>query len=172
MKRFLLPLIMILVFCAESIYTDLVRFPFVSVEQQVVPHFLLLALIFMSAYINQKHAVIYGLIFGFLYDINYTGVLGVYMFGFAGLCYLAAKAFKVLQTNALMVILVAVLSVCVLEFYVYGIQTLVRSGTMTFNDFVIQRFLPTALLNIAGAVILVLPFRLFYISLKKELRDE
>ena len=36
---------MILVFCAESIYTDLVRFPFVSVEQQVVPHFLLLALI-------------------------------------------------------------------------------------------------------------------------------
>ncbi len=33
MKRFLLPLIMILVFCAESIYTDLVRFPFVSVEQ-------------------------------------------------------------------------------------------------------------------------------------------
>lgn len=78
MKRFLLPLIMILVFCAESIYTDLVRFPFVSVEQQVVPHFLLLALIFMSAYINQKHAVIYGLIFGFLYDINYTGVLGVY----------------------------------------------------------------------------------------------
>ena len=162
---------MILVFCAESIYTDLVRFPFVSVEQQVVPHFLLLALIFMSAYINQKHAVIYGLIFGFLYDINYTGVLGVYMFGFAGLCYLA-KAFKVLQTNALMVILVAVLSVCVLEFYVYGIQTLIRSGTMTFNDFVIQRFLPTALLNIAGAVILVLPFRLFYISLKKELRDE
>lgn len=71
-----------------------------------------------------------------------------------------------------MVILVAVLSVCVLEFYVYGIQTLIRSGTMTFNDFVIQRFLPTALLNIAGAVILVLPFRLFYISLKKELRDE
>ncbi len=64
-------------------------------SEQVVPHFLLLALIFMSAYINQKHAVIYGLIFGFLYDINYTGVLGVYMFGFAGLCYLAAKAFKV-----------------------------------------------------------------------------
>lgn len=50
MKRFLLPLIMILVFCAESIYTDLVRFPFVSVEQQVVPHFLACADFYVGLY--------------------------------------------------------------------------------------------------------------------------
>ncbi|ATO28096.1 rod shape-determining protein MreD [Bacillus atrophaeus] len=172
MKRFLLPLIMLVVFSAESIYTDLVKLPFVTDDQLAVPHFLMIVLIFMSAYINKKHAVVYGFIFGLLYDINYTGLLGVYMFGFAGLCYLAVKAFKVLQTNAFVVMLVAVVAVCVLEFYVYGIQSLINKDIMSFNDFVIQRFLPTAILNIAGAIVLIVPFRLFYMSLKKELRDE
>ncbi|MCY8499190.1 rod shape-determining protein MreD, partial [Bacillus atrophaeus] len=80
MKRFLLPLIMLVVFSAESIYTDLVKLPFVTDDQLAVPHFLMVVLIFMSAYINKKHAVVYGFIFGLLYDINYTGLLGVYMF--------------------------------------------------------------------------------------------
>ncbi|RCK12109.1 rod shape-determining protein MreD [Bacillus licheniformis] len=63
--------------------------------------FLLLVLVFMTAYVNQPFAITYGFIFGLLYDINYTDLLGVYMFGFAGICYLSSKAFKVLQTNAL-----------------------------------------------------------------------
>lgn len=134
--------------------------------------FLMLVLIFMSAFINQKHAMIYGFIFGFLYDMNYTSLLGVYMFGFAGLCYLASKAFKVLHTNAFVVILIAVLAVCLLEFYVFGIQSLIHKDIMTFNGFVLDRFIPTILLNIVAALILVLPFRLFFMSLKKELRDE
>ncbi|MEC1684459.1 rod shape-determining protein MreD [Bacillus mojavensis] len=172
MKRFLLPFVMMLVFSAESIFTDLVHFPFVTDDQVLVPRFLMLVLIFMSAFINQKRAVIYGFIFGFLYDINYTSLLGVYMFGFAGLSYLASKAFKVLHTNAFVVILIAVLAVCLLEFYVFGIQSLIHRDIMTFNGFVLDRFIPTVLLNMISALILVLPFRLFFMSLKKELRDE
>lgn len=172
MKRFLLPFVMMLVFSAESIFTDLVHFPFVTDDQVLVPRFLMLVLIFMSAFINQKHAMIYGFIFGLLYDMNYTSLLGVYMFGFAGLCYLASKAFKVLHTNAFVVILIAVLAVSVLEFYVFGTQSLIHKDIMTFNGFVLDRFIPTILLNIAAALILVLPFRLFFMSLKKELRDE
>lgn len=172
MKRFLLPFVMMLVFSAESIFTDLVHFPFVTDDQVLVPRFLMLVLIFMSAFINQKHVVIYGFIFGFLYDMNYTSLLGVYMFGFAGLSYLASKAFKVLHTNAFVVILIAVLAVCLLEFYVFGIQSLIHKDIMTFNGFVLDRFIPTVLLNMISALILVLPFRLFFMSLKKELRDE
>lgn len=52
MKRFLLPFVMMLVFSAESIFTDLVHFPFVTDDQVLAPRFLMLVLIFMSAFIN------------------------------------------------------------------------------------------------------------------------
>lgn len=54
MKRFLLPFVMMLVFSAESIFTDLVHFPFVTDDQVLAPRFLMLVLIFMSAFINQN----------------------------------------------------------------------------------------------------------------------
>ena len=172
MKRFLLPFVMMLVFSAESIFTDLVHFPFVTDDQVLAPRFLMLVLIFMSTLMKHKNAMIDGFGFGVIYEMHDTSLLGVYMFGFAGLCYLASKAFKVLHTNAFVVILIAVLAVCLLEFYVFGIQSLIHKDIMTFNGFVLDRFIPTILLNIAAALILVLPFRLFFMSLKKELRDE
>lgn len=138
MKRFLLPVIMMFVLASESVYADFVRLPFIGDDLRLIPRFLLLVLVFMTAYVNQSFAITYGFIFGLLYDINYTDLLGVYMFGFAGICYLTSKAFKVPQTNALVVIFISVLAVCVLEFYQYGVQMLIRPEIMPFHQFVLE----------------------------------
>ncbi|EWH23478.1 rod shape-determining protein MreD [Bacillus haynesii] len=172
MKRFLLPVVMMFVLVSDSVYADFVNLPFVTEEQQLIPRFLLLVLVFMTAYVNQPFAITYGFIFGLLYDINYTDLLGVYMFGFAGICYLSSKAFKVLQTNALVVIFIALLAVCVLEFYQYGVQMLIRPEIMPFHQFVLGRLLPTLALNAVGGLLLIYPFKWFFTSLKKELRNE
>ncbi|MFN2745063.1 MULTISPECIES: rod shape-determining protein MreD [Bacillus] len=172
MKRFLLPVIMMFVLVSDSMYADFIRLPFVTEDQQLIPRFLLLVLVFMTAYVNQPFAITYGFIFGLLYDINYTDLLGVYMFGFAGICYLSSKAFKVLQTNAFVVIFISVLAVSVLEFYQYGVQMLIRPEIMPFYQFVLGRLLPTLGLNAVVAMLLVYPFKVFFTSLKKELREE
>lgn len=172
MKRFLLPVVMMFVLVSDSVYADFVNLPFVTEEQQLIPRFLLLVLVFMTAYVNQPFAITYEFIFGLLYDINYTDLLGVYMFGFAGICYLSSKAFKVLQTNALVVIFISLLAVCVLEFYQYGVQMLIRPEIMPFHQFVLGRLLPTLALNAVGGLLLIYPFKWFFTSLKKELRNE
>lgn len=172
MRRFLLPLLMIFMLVSDSLYVEFIRFPFVSEDQLVVPRFLLLALVFMAAYINQWYAVIYGLIFGLLYDINYTQILGVYMFGYAGLCYLLSKAFKVLHTNAFVVIVLSVLAVAVLEFYVYGVQFVISPSILPFHAFVIDRLLPTLALNSCAAILSVFLFKRYFVTYKRRFLDE
>ncbi|AKC66854.1 rod shape-determining protein MreD [Bacillus altitudinis] len=172
MKRVLLAFVMLFIFVFDSIFVDLVKLPFVSDNQILAPHFILLALVFMTAFVNQKYGVIYGFIFGLLYDISYTGILGVHMFGFGALCYLLAKAFKVLQTNMLVVVFLSVIAVAVMEFYVYGVQATIQPDIMPFNTYVIERFIPTILLNTAASLILVVPLRLFFINVKQGLIDE
>ncbi|MGE6629071.1 rod shape-determining protein MreD [Bacillus sp. NPDC077027] len=172
MKRVLLTLVIMFIFVLDSIFVDLVKLPFASENQILAPHFILLALVFMAAYMNQKYAVIYGFVFGLLYDIAYTGVLGVHMFGFGALCFLLSKAFKILQTNILVVVFLSILAVSVMEFYVYGVQTTIQPSIMSFNTYVIERFIPTILLNTVASLILVVPLRLFFLNVKQGLIDE
>ncbi|ALC81852.1 MULTISPECIES: rod shape-determining protein MreD [Bacillus] len=172
MRRILLPFLMIFMLISDSLYVEFVRLPFVSEDQMAVPRFLLLALVFMAAYINQRHAVVYGLIFGLLYDINYTQILGVYMFGYAALCYLLSKAFKVLQTNAFVVIVLSVIAVAVLEFYVYGVQLVITPSILSFNAFVIERLLPTLALNCCASILTLFLFKRYFVNYKRRFLDE
>ncbi|MGA3882233.1 rod shape-determining protein MreD, partial [Bacillus pumilus] len=75
MRRFLLAFVMLFIFIFDSIFVDLVKLPFVSDNQIFAPHFILLALVFMTAFVNQKYGVVLGFIFGLLYDVSYTGIL-------------------------------------------------------------------------------------------------
>ncbi|MDI6567171.1 rod shape-determining protein MreD [Bacillus subtilis] len=45
------------------------HFHFVTYDQVLAKSFFIIVLILMSSFINQNHAMIYGFIFGFLYDI-------------------------------------------------------------------------------------------------------
>lgn len=172
MRRFLLPLLMIFMLISDSLYVEYIRFPFISEDQLAVPRFLLLSLVFMAAYVNQRHAVTYGLIFGLLYDINYTQILGVYMFGFAAICYLLSKAFQVLQTNAFVVIVLAVVAVAVLELYVYGVQLIINPSIMSFHSFVTERLLPTLVLNCSVSILTVFLFKRYFLTYKRRFLDE
>ncbi|NQD52171.1 rod shape-determining protein MreD, partial [Bacillus altitudinis] len=54
----------------------------------------------------------------------------------------------------------------------YGVQATIQPGIMPFNTYVIERFIPTILLNTAASLILVVPLRLFFINVKQGLIDE
>ncbi|MCD7032925.1 rod shape-determining protein MreD [Metabacillus sp. GX 13764] len=169
MKRFLLPFFIFLLFIAESIYADLVHLPFLSDQLIFVPRFSFLAILFICAFFNRNTAILYGAIFGLLYDIVYTEVLGIYLFSFPLLVYLMSKGLKALHNNVLVVIFLSLVAVTLLEFFVYGIQELIQALPMTLNDFVTLRLIPTLALNLAAGLVLVYPIKSFLAGLRRDL---
>lgn len=172
MRRLFLPLIMLVIFISESIFVDLVKIPYANDDQLFIPHFILLAIAFVTAYVNQTYGMIYGIVFGLLFDIIYTEVIGVYFFSFGLFAYLMSKALKVIHGNVFIVILLGLLSVSVLEFYVYGIHFLIGTTMMSLYDFTTLRLLPTIALNLLAGILLIFPLKGFLTKLKIEQYDE
>lgn len=92
------------IFVLESIIVDLVPIPFLSDHQVAVPHLLLLMIVILAAYGSRKIAVIYGIVFGLLFDVVYTQVIGIYAFAFPTLAYLVMQALRVLNPNIFVLI--------------------------------------------------------------------
>jgi rod shape-determining protein MreD len=166
-KKWLLPFLAILCFVSESIFVDLWPKNDLYIYYFFVPRFFLVFLVFTAIYIGRTRAMIYGFIFGFLYDCVYTELLGVYAFAFTLIAYLAAKAMKVLYQHWLISCLLALFFITVLEFYVYGIQLLIGRTDMTLQTFCSHRLWPTLLLNIVFLLVFSYPLKQRLVKIKR-----
>ncbi|AQX53609.1 rod shape-determining protein MreD [Priestia flexa] len=169
MKRFLLPFIILVIFMLESIFVNFVAMQPAFRDWLLSPRFVLIALVFMTIYINRKQAMIFGIVFGFLYDIAFTDVLGIYALGLPAVCYIVSQLIKIWQNNLLVVLLICLIAVAIIEFYVYGINTIIGVSDMLMGRFLAERFYATLILNAIFTVIFALPlqkcfqyFSLFY----------
>ncbi|MGG3847405.1 rod shape-determining protein MreD [Aeribacillus composti] len=166
MRTFFLPVMVMFIFVLESIIVDLVPIPFLSDHQVAVPHLLLLMIVILAAYGPRKIAVIYGIVFGLLFDVVYTQVIGIYAFSFPTLAYLVMQALRVLNPNIFVLIFLTELSVALLEFFTYGIYLLIRMTAVPLQLFTIDRLLPTLALNFVLACVLIYPLKKFVLGLK------
>jgi rod shape-determining protein MreD len=112
--------------------------------------------------------MLFGFVFGLLHDIVYIEVIGIYLFAYGIIAYLISKAMKVLHVNAFIVIFLTILSVALLEYYVYGINYLVGTTKMSLYNFTTLRLLPTIALNSIIAILLIYPLKKFLTKIKIE----
>jgi len=166
MKRFFLLFVLFIGFVSESIFVDLIPLSFLSEEKIVVPHFIVVFLIAISAYTTQSIGIIYGFLFGFLYDVFYTEVVGIYTFTFPLLAYLTRKALKAFHNNVFVLFLLSLITISLLEFYTYGLYLLIGMTSMDINDFTNNRLLPTLAVNATVAILLIYPLKKFILSLQ------
>ncbi len=172
MKRVVLPLITVLCFYGESIFVELLPiFSFID-NRTVVPRFLLVVLILMAIYYFRNVTLIYAAIFGLLFDIYYTGVIGAYLFLFPIAVYTASKMVKVLQINVLTSGLITMLIVAMTEALVYGLNILLFDVNVTVSQFIYARLLPTLTLNFMFYLIIFFPFSRWLQNRSKELFSE
>lgn len=137
-------------------------------EQRVfIPHFLIVMLVLMTTFYNRNVTLIYAFILGIVFDIYYTGILGIYFAIFPLIVYLTDKFMKVLQSNIMLVGLVAVFNVILTECLVYGFYVLIGGTDMVFATFVDQRLWTTILLNLAFFLVIYFPFRNFLFKLER-----
>lgn len=162
-----MPLIAIAVFILEGVSSMLFSQSFFGEQRFFIPHFLIVMLVLMATFYSRNVTLIYAFALGMVFDIYYTGILGIYFAIFPLVVYLTDKFMKVLQNNIMLVGLVAVFNVILTECLVYGFYVLIGGTDMALASFVDQRLWTTILLNLAFFLIVYFPFRSFLLKLKR-----
>jgi rod shape-determining protein MreD len=171
MNRVILPLLLLLAFISENVFVSVFPSKPFGTDYIVVPHFLIIILLFITVYYNPTYAIYYALVFGFLFDIVYTELIGIYLFAYPILTFLVYNAMKVLQVNLIIVSTLILLTITVLEYYVYGFLTLLKLTDMPADTFFSERLLPTLAANAIFLFLFCFPLKKQILRLK-EARDE
>ena len=140
------------------------RFGFDTV---VVPHFVMIIILFVAIYVSIPQAIVYSIFAGLLYDVVYTDLIGVYMFSMAVTTYVIALCAKVIHTNVIVGLLFVLIAETMLDFMIYGIYTLVGIVNMPVNVFLFERLFPSFILNGVFFILLYFPMRRLTDQLKE-----
>ncbi|GLB58367.1 rod shape-determining protein MreD [Cytobacillus sp. NCCP-133] len=171
MRRFLLPLILLGLFIAESIFVQLTPPGLFGSGKIAVPRFLIVSLLFLTIYGSKKHGVIYGLLFGLLFDIVYVEIIGIYLFLFPLIAYITTKLMKILQTNVAMASIIVIVGVALLEAGAYQLNFLIHRTDMDFASFLSVRLAPTLILNLIFIILAAFPFKRLFEKYALSLND-
>lgn len=162
MRKFLLPLLLMLFFIIESIFVELMPPKVFGNEYILVPHFLIIAIILLTVCGPKNFGILYGFFFGLLFDIVYTEIIGIYLCLFPLVAYISYKLMKVLQTNIVLVTFISIVGVALLELGAYEMNVLINRTDMSFVFYSTERLIPTLILNLIFIILTVYPFKKFF----------
>lgn len=172
MIKAFLPLVISFCFIFESVFVELLPAKFFDGTRILVPHFLIVVIIFTTIYGTKKQGLMYGFIFGLLFDVVYTEVIGIYLFMIPLVAYITSWIMKILQSNIVLVSLVALTGVALLEFGVYGMNLIIGYTNMSFSSFVDSRLFPTLILNAIFILIVAFPLKKYLDHYAEILRND
>ncbi|AZU63496.1 rod shape-determining protein MreD [Neobacillus mesonae] len=172
MRKFLLPLLFILLFIAESLFVQFLPGDFFGGNRILAPRFLFSALLLLTIFVGRKKGIIYAAIFGLIFDIVYIEIIGIYLFLFPFVAYVISKIMHVLQANIIVAYFVSILGIALLEIGVYEMDYLIHVTNLDFLDFLNLRLYPTLILNAAFLLIFIYPLKRYFEKYAEALRDE
>ncbi|HDR4570897.1 MULTISPECIES: rod shape-determining protein MreD [Bacillus cereus group] len=171
LKRAILPLLLLFFFLFENMFATFVPTELFWKNSIAVPHFFMIILCFITVYYGPLQGVYYGLLFGFLFDIVYTELVGVYIFAYPILAYLVYSTMRILQLNLFIVSFIVLAGIVALEYYVYGFLSLLGRIHVPANIFFTDRLLATVLLNGIFLLIVCFPLRRYLVRLSKAMEE-
>ncbi|MGC4375816.1 rod shape-determining protein MreD [Fictibacillus sp. Mic-4] len=170
MYRILLPFLTYIAFVFESTVMQVVN-PKQDWGILLIPHFSLVIIIFVASYLKPSYGIVYGLIFGLLTDLMYTDLIGIYMFSTALVAYITAVLSRFLFGNLFVTLVLTILGVAVLEFLVYGLNTLVGVANESVDLFLYNRLISTLILNGVFAILIYYPLLKFLRKMKDSIGE-
>ncbi|MFD1736035.1 rod shape-determining protein MreD [Bacillus salitolerans] len=159
MRKWIFPILALLCFVGESIFVQVLPSEMYELERIIVPRFVMVMIVIITMYSNLQLGMSYGIVLGLLYDLMYTNLIGVYMFAYPLLAYFITLTMKILHINILTVTVCSLFSITLLEFFVYGVQLLIKGTNLEVVDFLNIRLLPTLVLNLAFVILFYIPLR-------------
>jgi rod shape-determining protein MreD len=158
MKKILLPFLIYLAFISESSLMQAFLPHENGMEWQFIPRFSMVMILFIAMYLNTTYGLLYGLAFGLLTDLLYTDIIGVYLFSMAATAYITSVFSRYLFGNLIVTLLLSVVGVAILEFFVYGLNSLIGISNQMIDLFLYKRLLPTLILNGFFAILIYYPY--------------
>ncbi|MHA6259320.1 rod shape-determining protein MreD [Sporosarcina sp. CAU 1771] len=147
MIRSIIPLIVIVLFFLEPIFSLFSPVEIAGTLYTLVPRFVIVFLIFLVAYYNNKAAIVYGIVIGLLYDMFYIDIIGLYAFLYPLICLIAAMIFRRVYIHIATVMFLSLVLVALLEVLSYGFASLISLTTIDTDEFISGRLIPTMIAN-------------------------
>ena len=159
--RLLLPSVAVLLFLIEPVFAMFSPINMFDRVIYLVPHLLFMYLLFLAVYYDRKKSIIYGIIFGLLYDVFYIDIIGLYAVLYPLLCLFISKIVKHIQQSLPVVTVLTVFFVASLEFLVYEFFLLISATSIGMGDFLLLRLVPTIFANLFFLISLGWIFKYF-----------
>ena len=147
MIRSIIPLIAVLLFFLEPVFSLFSPINLGGSSYTLVPRFVIVYLIFIAVYYNRKRAIIYGILFGLLYDMYHIDIIGLYAFLYPLMCYIATLIIRQIHRHILTVMFMALFLIMILELLSYFFASLISLTTIGLDEFITSRLIPTIIAN-------------------------
>lgn len=157
MRKYIIALICLFLLVMQGMAMSLLPASLVYSELLITPHWVLAFLSIVAIFYDRDgtyYSVWYGLIFGLLIDVVYTGVLGVYMGTYAVVLYTIHGINKWLHSNFITTSLLVILSIALTDTSLYVIYSFVQVTIMSWGEYAVSRLLPTLAANMIFFVVI------------------
>ena len=159
--RLLLPSVAILLFLIEPVFASFSGIEMFDRILYLVPRFLFMYLLFLAVYYDRKKSIIYGVVFGLLYDVFYIDIIGLYAVLYPLFCLLISQIVKYIQQSLPVVTILTIFFVSLLEFVIYSFFYLISFTSIGIEEFLLSRLLPTIFSNLLFLILLGWVFKYF-----------
>lgn len=132
---------------------------------------LFIYLIFVTMFVDRTLGIVFAGIFGVIVDISSIGFIGVYAMVYPALIFGLTLLLKLIHENIYIALGVSVVGVALLEIVIYKFYSATGFTAITTVDaFVMDRLLPTVVLNLIVTLIVAAPFYLLCKKARQEIR--
>ena len=142
-KKYWLPVIIIVFFCLESLFSNYVPSYFFGEKWFIIPRFLFILLLFITIFYDKKIGTIYAFVFGMLMDIVFTEIYRVYLFAYPAVIYGIYWIVKNWITNLFTMFFYTIIAVIALEIVLFFLYFMINLSDISFEYFAYHRLLPT-----------------------------
>lgn len=157
MKKFLIPAVLFIIVVLEGVALNLLPASIVLGNAYIIPHWALAVLLYCALFYdheNTYYSVLYAAIFGLLIDVVYTSVLGVYMFSYTLVIFLIHSLKGRFHGNFYVTMLLGIFSIALADLIIHFIYLTAGLTDIVWNGYLLQRMLPTVLLNLVFLILL------------------
>lgn len=130
----------------------------------LVPSITFAWLFFGMYFINRtnEHVEIWASIAGLLFDLFYTGILGVYVIVFTLAIIIGRKLYRFLPMNIVTGLFSFAFNIALINVLAYGLNRLMNATNMAAGYFLIHAVIPTVLFNSVLFLILYVPIGVLF----------
>lgn len=147
-KRVIVPILILFVsLLLDGVITSLFTAELQTSIGIMSPKLFVLAVVVLAYYLEPRHIYILTLLFGFIYDSYYSGILGIYMTVMTLIAYFIIQLRPFIEPNMLVLVLISIIMLTINEFFLFSVYRAIGLTEVTISQFMAERLGATLALN-------------------------